>query len=187
MKYIYIITLGLALIVSSCSAFNKQLYSGNINTDTYAHYSNDSIQFSVDLAGDHFQNKEKKDLKRKLKTYNLNPFKNNAIESFETIIDPYFDVFLFHFKDKKEFNSFIKYKGFQHTKHNKQSGQIEIKDKAQFAIGSATTIADSSYVLLLSYAKEKTLEDYELMNKEYTKVFETLRYGADYKNEVLKE
>ena len=187
MKYIYIITIALALIISSCSAFNKRLHSGNIKIETYAHYSNDSIQFSVDLAGDHFQNKEKKDLRRKIKTYNIKPFKNNVIESFETIIDPYFDVFLFHFKDREEFNSFIKYKGFQHTKHNKQSGQIEIKDIAQFAIGSATSKADSSYVLLLSYAKDKTLEDYELMNKEYTKVFATLRYGAGYKNEVLKE
>src|SRR5690554_2085653 len=80
MRFFYLAIVGLMFFKSSCSGLNKNIYSGNIHTDTYAHYINDSIQFSVELAGDHFLNKEKKDLKRKLKTYGIKPFKKKVIE-----------------------------------------------------------------------------------------------------------
>lgn len=187
MKYIYITVLGMILIISSCASFNKQLYSGEITRNLDSNYRNDSIQFYADLAGDHVQNTEKKELKRKLKTYDIKAFKAKVIEYFETIIDPYFDVFLFHFKNKEELITFISYKNFDATEDVNQSGQITIKDKSNFAVGKTLSKPDGSYVLLLSYAKDKTVEDYKLMNKEYTQVFDSIIYGEDYKKEASEE
>ncbi|PKR81827.1 hypothetical protein CW751_00360 [Brumimicrobium salinarum] len=167
MKYFYIAFIGLAFLISSCASFNKQLYSGEITRDLNSNYSNDSIHFYVDLAGDHVRNKKKKDLKRQLKTYNIKPFKNNVIEYFETIIDPYYDVFLFQFANEKAYNKFLEYKNFEHVDFDEKTKKTIIKDSSQFVYGIQASQTDGSSILLLSYVRAKNVDDYQLMLKEY--------------------
>lgn len=141
------------LLFSSCSSFNKQLYSGNIYSYSNSYYVNDSIGFSVKLAGDNVQNTDKKKLKHKLKTDSNKPYKSNVLEFFETIVGPNYDVYLLGFKNKAELESFFSYKNFEAVHYSNDQKEVEVFDAADYVYGKAKMNEDSSYVLLLAYYK----------------------------------
>jgi len=167
------------MLLSSCSSFNKQLYSGNVYLDVYSYYINDSIDFSVKLAGDHIQNKDLKKLKRQIKTYDNTPFKNNFLEFFETNSTPEYDVFLLYFKNNADLKFYFSYKNFESVNYSNDLKQIELSDSTKYVYGKAKMNIDSAYVLLLAYSRDQNNSDYQLLIEEFSDPL----YTSDFTNE----
>lgn len=176
-----IILLLSVILFSFSSCFNKQLYSGNIYHYNYSYYLNDSIHFSVKLAGDFIQNKKIKKLKSKLKTYSNRPFKNKFLAFFETKIDPKFDVFLLYFKNRIDLKSFLSYKKIETVNYSNGRKEVEIRDSLKYIYGKAIMNKDSAYVLLLAYARAKNISDYRLLVEEESDAFNTMNFTKKYR------
>jgi len=174
------------LLLSSCSSFNKQLYSGNIYLNSYSYYFNDSLGFSVKLSGDNVQNTDKKKLKHKLKSDSNKPYKSNVLEFFETIVGPNYDVYLLGFKNKVDIESFFSSKNFEAVHYSNDQKEVEVFDSTDFIYGKAQKNEDSSYMLLLAYSREKKYTIYQLLVEEFSALFKTINYTKEYRSILPK-
>jgi hypothetical protein len=157
---------------------NEFLYSGVNETYIYTYYVNDSINFSVKLAGDIKKYEDAQELKQKLKLYKNKRYYSNVIEFFKSSSEPFYDLFLFKFDNTNQINSFLKHNNLVKFKDSLNNSNYEVIDSINCCYGK-TLFHNKSPILLLAYSKNKNY--FNLMIEEFSDVFLQMIYNEGYK------
>ena len=166
----------LIVFLNSCKG-SKLLYSGVNATHIYTYYINDSINFSVKLAGDIKKYENLKELNQKLRLYKIKKFKTNVIDFFKSDNEPFYDLFLLKFDDNKQLSSFLNQSNFRNITNNKDG--IEILDSSKNVFGKVL-LNNKSPLLLIVYSNDKAY--FNLMVEEFSDVFKTMEYSDEYRS-----
>lgn len=169
-------------LLFSCTHYNRDLFSGKVYKYYYSHYVNDSVSFSVKLAGDIDRNNNLKNLKQKLKQFDLKSFCANVVDFFETTNEPSFDIFLLKFEDYNSLQTFVHKKQFERVNSQKNNSEVEIVDSLSYSYGKSVSNSNNEYILLLAYSRDKSKNDFDLMCEEFSEALTTMDASNTFKN-----
>lgn len=179
---INILFLLLFSLLFSCTNYNRNLFSGNVYKHYYSHYINDSILFSVKVAGDVNRNNDLKNLRQKLKQYDLKSFSSNVIDFFETTDEIGFDIFLLKFDNYPLFQTFIQGKQFGRINFQKDNSEVEFIDSLNYCYGKSVSNENNEFILILAYSRDKNKEHFDLLWEEFSEALTTMDASTTFKN-----
>ena len=168
---IRIVAVGISIItiimMVSCNSFSKFYKSGKVLREYSSYYINDSLQFSYSFAGDYYEVKDVRIVKKTIKDYNLNFKINNCLGFFKTDDDPFLEHFIFYTPIERKNPEPIL---------SKPQEDLIIDNKNK-TITKIIHIPDKGQVYLVATSSEKFFKN---LQNEYYDVFNTIKIGKGY-------